>query len=315
MAIKDPQISIIAPLYNEEEILPKLIERLDALIESSPLSIEVVLINDGSKDKTPQMITSLAKTNEHYTAVLLSRNFGHQKAVTAGMSVARCTEAAFIIDGDLQDPPELLDSFYTYIQDGYDVVYAVRQKRKENIFKKGAYFMFYRLLKMIANIDLPIDSGDFCLMSKRVLDLMNSMPEESRYLRGMRSWLGFKQIGVPYERDKRAGGESKYSLKMLFGLAYNGIFNFSEFPIKFITRIGAFGILISIMYVMYYLISTSLLDKSPPAGFTSILFFILFFGSLNLVCLGIIGEYLVRVFFEVKNRPVFIIDQVIRKDA
>lgn len=309
-----PVVSIIAPLYNEQETIPLLKERLDTLMDKLDYPVEAVLINDGSKDDTPQMIASIAAADPRYTAVLLSRNFGHQKAVSAGMSVARGSEALFIIDGDLQDPPELLPDFLAELRSGYDVVYAVREKRKEGPLKKFAYWLFYRILKSIANIDLPIDSGDFCMISRRVADLMNNMPEESRYLRGMRSWIGFKQKAFHYERAKRIAGESKYSLKMLFNLAYNGIFNFSEFPIKLITRIGTLGVGFTIIYMMYYASLILFTDRVPPTGLTTTLFFILFFGSLNLVCIGVLGEYIVRIFFQAKGRPLFVIDQVIRKN-
>ncbi len=236
-----PQISIVAPLYNESETFPLLVSRLNALMDSLDLTIEVLLIDDGSKDGTATLMRQLALLDGRYHCVFLSRNHGHQLALSAGIASARATEALFIIDGDLQDPPELLPEFYKEYKAGNDVVYAVRRKRKESAFKKAAYFLFYRILKSISYVEIPLDSGDFALISRRVADVLIKMPEESRYLRGMRSWVGFNQKSIVYERDERAAGESKYSLKMLFKLAYNGIFNFSEFPdpIHVVDRLGS----------------------------------------------------------------------------
>ncbi len=305
-----PQISIVAPLYNEQESFPHLIKRLNAVMDSSTLTIEVVLVDDGSKDLTAQLMRDNALADERYHCVFLSRNHGHQLALTAGLAHARGSEAVMVIDGDLQDPPELLTEFYDYLSKGYDVIYAVRKKRKEGFLKKSAYFLFYRILKSISYIDIPLDSGDFSMISRRVVDIMNKMPEESRYLRGMRTWIGFKQIGVEYERAERQAGESKYSLKLLFRLAYNGIFNFSEFPIKFVSRLGAFGVLVSLLYFFAVIIKKYFFQEVIE-GFTSLLFMIIFFSGIQLFALGVIGEYVLRVFFQSKNRPLYIVKETI----
>lgn len=305
-----PQISIIAPLYNESDSFPHLVERLNTLMDNLSLRIEVVLVDDGSRDNTPVLMRQLALLDDRYHCVFLSRNHGHQLALTAGIASARASEALFIIDGDLQDPPELLPDFYKELCDGNDVVYAVRRKRKENIVKKTAYYLFYRLLKSISYVEIPLDSGDFALISRRVADVLIQMPEESRYLRGMRSWVGFKQKGFEYERDERIAGESKYSFKLLFGLAYNGIFNFSEFPIKFMTRTGALSILISLIYFITVVIK-KLFFTEVIEGFTALLFVVILFSGVQLLALGIIGEYVLRIFFQSKNRPLFIIKEEI----
>lgn len=305
-----PQISIVAPLYNEQESFPHLIKRLNAVMDSSTLTIEVVLVDDGSKDLTAQLMRDNALADERYHCVFLSRNHGHQLALTAGLAHARGSEAVMVIDGDLQDPPELLTEFYDYLSKGYDVIYAVRKKRKEGFLKKSAYFLFYRILKSISYIDIPLDSGDFSMISRRVVDIMNKMPEESRYLRGMRTWIGFKQVGVEYERAERQAGESKYSLKLLFRLAYNGIFNFSEFPIKFVSRLGAFAVLVSLLYFFAVLIKKYFFQEVIE-GFTSLLFMIIFFSGIQLFALGVIGEYVLRVFFQSKNRPLYIVKETI----
>lgn len=305
-----PQISIVVPLYNESESLPHLVNRLNALMESLDQTIEVVLIDDGSRDTTPTLIRQLALLDSRYHGVFLSRNHGHQLALSAGIASAQATEALFVIDGDLQDPPELLPTFYKEMQKGYDVVYAVRRKRKENFLKRTSYYLFYRLLKSISYVDIPLDSGDFALISRRVADVLIKMPEESRYLRGMRSWVGFEQKGIEYDRDERKAGESKYSFKMLFGLAYNGIFNFSEFPIKFMTRTGTVAILVSLVYFISTVIKKFFFTEVVE-GFTALLFVIILFSGVQLLALGIIGEYVLRIFFQAKNRPLFIVKEEI----
>ena len=275
-----PQISIVAPLLNEEEPLPLLLKRLDAVLESLPeLAIEVVLIDDGSTDLTGQIIQAKAMADNRYQVILLSRNFGHQVAVTAGMALARGTEGLFIIDGDLQDPPELLAEFYHHLKQGNEVIYGVRRKRKESMAKVGAYGLFYRILERISYIDMPLDSGDFSMISRRVADVMNAMPEESRYLRGMRAWVGFKQIGVGYDRDERAAGEPKYTLKSLFKLASSGIFNFSELPVRVATYLG----ITAIVFAGLFLLATiymRLMTGTVPTGFTALLFVITMFSGI-----------------------------------
>ena len=322
MTAFSPKISIIAPLYNESETLPQLVERLNALmdawaahLETSEMPIEVVLVNDGSRDNTAELMQQLALSDGRYHCVFLARNYGHQIALSAGLSKARGTEGVMVIDGDLQDPPELLPDFYAKYREGYDVIYAIRRKRKENMLKKAAYRLFYRLLKSISYIDIPLDSGDFCFMSRRVVDILNRMPEESRYIRGMRSWIGFKQIGIEYERAERAAGASKYGFRMLLNLAYNGIFNFSEFPIKVIKRIGYSAVGLSMFYVVYSLYR-KLMYNDVPQGFMATIFIIVFFSGIQLFFMGIMGEYLLRIFFQVKGRPLFIVEkEIIEKEV
>ena len=299
-------ISIVAPLFNESETLPKLVERLNNLMATMPNSIEIVLVNDGSSDATAELMQQIALADTRYTCIFLARNYGHQIALSAGLAAARGTEGVMVIDGDLQDPPELLTDFYAKFKEGFDVVYAVRRKRKEHFLKKMAYRAFYRLLKSISYIDIPLDSGDFCFMSRRVVDVLNAMPEESRYIRGMRSWIGFRQIGIEYERSERAAGASKYGFRMLLRLAYNGIFNFSEFPIKIIKRIGYSAVGASFLYLIYSLWRKIMYNDVPP-GFTATIFIIVFFSGLQLFFMGIMGEYLLRIFFQVKGRPLFIV--------
>lgn len=306
-----PEISVIVPLYNEEESLPILVERLNNVIEAFSKEVEVILVDDGSRDRTPHMIRALSLTDEKYQAVLLSRNFGHQAALSAGLKYCNCTRAAFIIDGDLQDPPELLDKFFEKHEQGFDVIYAVRKNRKENIIKKSAYYMFYRVLNNIANISLPVDSGDFSLISREVIDVLNQMPEESRYIRGMRSWIGFKQTAFEYDRAERAAGASKYSFRKLFKLAYNGIFNFSEIPVRFMTWLGVTSVFFSTVYLAVVIIK-KMFFGGVPAGYTTMFLAIVLFSGVQLICLGIIGEYVLRIFFQVKKRPLFVVKEIIK---
>jgi polyisoprenyl-phosphate glycosyltransferase len=313
-----PKISIVAPLFNESETFPHLVKRLTDLMQFAPTKIgvaaediEVVLVNDGSRDSTPELMQQIAFLDSRFHCVFLARNYGHQIALTAGLQKARGTEGIMVIDGDLQDPPELLFDFYKKHQEGYDVVYAVREKRKESFFKKVAYKAFYRLLKSISYINIPLDSGDFSFISRRVVDVLNQMPEESRYIRGMRSWIGFEQIGVPYERSERAAGESKYPFSALLKLAYNGIFNFSEFPIKLIKKIGYASVSVSILY-FFYSLYRQLMFGDVPRGFMATIFIIIFFSGIQLFFMGIMGEYLLRIFFQVKGRPLFIVkDEIV----
>jgi polyisoprenyl-phosphate glycosyltransferase len=309
-----PEISIVIPLYNEEKVFHQLVERLTDVMNNSEETIEVVLVNDGSKDITAKLIDDLAMNDNRFHGVLLSRNHGHQLALSAGLAKALGTKAIFVLDGDLQDPPELLHRFFKKIKEGYEVVFAVRKKRKEGVIKKIAYHLFYRFLDKISYVKIPLDSGDFCMMSRRVVNVLNSMPEKSRFIRGMRTWIGYKQIGIEYERDARAEGESKYSFKMLLRLAFEGIFNFSEFPIRVITRLGIFSFVLSFIYLMVVLYKKIFL-KNVPVGFTALIVTIVLFSSAILISIGVLGEYILRIFYQTKERPLYIIDyEIVNKE-
>ncbi|RYD83086.1 MAG: glycosyltransferase [Sphingobacteriales bacterium] len=301
-----PQISIVIPLYNEAQVLPHLLERLLKLLNNSDLLIEVVLVDDGSADGTAMIAQQIALTDTRFQFISLARNYGQQIALSAGLKAFNATEAIMIMDGDIQDPPEMLTEFYAQLQKGYDVVYAVRENRKEAFIKRWAYVIFYRMLKSISYINIPLDSGDFSMFTRKVADIINKMPEESRFIRGMRTWVGLNQIGISYNREERAAGTSKYTLKKLFKLAYNGIFNFSEFPVKLITNLGLITISCSLIYFAYN-VYKKLVLHAVPEGFTALLFTIILFSGVQLLSLGIIGEYVLRIFFQVKGRPLFIV--------
>jgi glycosyltransferase involved in cell wall biosynthesis len=304
------EINILIPLFNEEKVFSLLIPRITELLDRSALAITVILVDDGSTDTTPVLMRQLSLNDERFSSVFLSRNFGHQMALTAALTRVDATEAVMIIDGDLQDPPELLEELYLLYKEGYDVVYAIRESRKEGFFKVLLYKLYYRFQKKISATPIPIDAGDFSLISRRVVDIMNDMPEESRYLRGMRSWVGFKQIGYKYSRPDRQAGTTQYSFRQLFKLALNGIFNFSEFPIKFISFLGISTIAISVLYFIITLVKRFTSDYVPD-GFTALVFLIILFGGVQLISIGILGEYIIRVFFQVKKRPLFIIKETI----
>lgn len=303
-------ISIVIPLYNEEAVFHKLVIRLDALLNALDYNVEVVLVDDGSKDATPVLMKQLALLNPKYSCVFLSRNYGHQIALSAGLDQARGQDGVFIIDGDLQDPPELLPVFYAKMKEGFDVVYGIRKKRKEHFIKRMLYHIFYRIQRIVSSIDIPLDSGDFSFLSRRVVDILKKMPEESKFIRGQRAWIGLKQVGIEYERDQRNEGKSNYSFKMLLKLAFDGIFNFTEVPVKMITILGVLTTLVSCVYLGIALVQKFIFGIAPP-GFTGLLVTIILYSGVQLISLGIIGEYLVRIFFQTKNRPLYIVKEKI----
>jgi glycosyltransferase involved in cell wall biosynthesis len=306
------KISIIIPVYNSKEIMPYLIKSIENERVKFNWNVEVLLIDDGSKDDSFCQIELLSKSYNYIKGIKLARNFGHQIAVRTGLEYATGDYIA-IIDDDLQDPPNLIQAFIDKMNEGYDVVYGIRKKRKENFIKKGSYFFFYRLLNNISSIDIPLDSGDFCVMNKRVVQKMLEFNEKNVYLRGIRAWIGFKQTGFEYERNAREIGESGYSLKKLMKIAKDGIFSFSSVPLRMITISGQIGLIAAIFYTGYILIA-KIFNNIPVQGFSTITILISFFSSLILICLGIIGEYISRIYDEVKQRPHAIIETKIRID-
>lgn len=271
------------------------------------------MVDDGSTDGSAAILAKHCINNSNYSVVFLSRNFGHSAAITAGLAhLGNDYDAMFILDADLQDPPELLASFVEKMDDGFEVVYGIRKNRKESFLKKLAYKIYYRLQKKMASTVMPLDAGDFSLLHRKVVTVLCAMPEESRYMRGMRSWVGFNQVGIEYERAERAGGQSKYSWGSLFKLAFNGIFNFSEIPIRFIGRLGIFTIGLSLIY-LGILLFKKIFYGSVPEGFTTLITAIVLFSGVQLLCLGILGEYIIRIFFQVKNRPLYVVKSTITK--
>jgi glycosyltransferase involved in cell wall biosynthesis len=303
------ELSLVVPLYNEEVVFPELVRRVQKVVDQMALPAEVVLVDDGSSDRTRFLIAEACATSPLFRGVLLSRNFGHQTAVTAGLHHAR-SRYVVVMDGDLQDPPEIVPELYAKAREGFDVVYAVRKKRKENAVKRLAYWGFYRLLRMLANVSIPLDAGDFCIMSQRVVRCINAMPERNRFVRGIRTWVGFRQTGYEYERAERAAGGSKYTLRRLFQLAGEGLFNFSEVPLRLATLLGFLVAGVSLCFACFWVIWRLVTSESLP-GFATLATAIFFLGGVHLICLGIIGEYIGRIYNEVKGRPSFIVDQTI----
>jgi len=300
------EISIVVPLFNEHENIPELHRRLRESL--APFAYEIVFVNDGSSDTTPQLLDELTARDPYTVVVHLSRNFGHQAAVSAGLEQAT-GHAVIVMDGDLQDPPEVLEQFIVKWREGHDVVYAVRTKRKEGLLKRAAYFSFYRLLRAIGDIDIPLDSGDFCLMDRKVVDVLRHLPERVRFVRGLRTFVGFRQVGLIYERDARAAGTPKYTFRQLIGLATDGIVNFSSYPLRAISYCGI-AVMALAMLASSWVAIDAIRTGTAPSGWSVLVAIVLFMGATQLLSLGIIGQYLCRIFIEVKGRPNYIIRDI-----
>jgi len=301
-------LTLIIPCYNEAAVLPLLEARLRESLRQLGGSWEVVFVDDGSTDSTFDQLATMHRAEPRFKVISFSRNFGHQAALCAGLAQAS-GRAVGVLDADLQDPPELFQQCLERLRAGYDVVYAVRRKRKEGWHLRMAYALFYRLMRWVADIEIPLDSGDFCLMSRRVVDALNSMPETNVFLRGMRAWAGFKQTGFEYERDARAAGESKYPLRKLVRLAVDGMFAFSTFPLRLATFLGIGGLLLTMIYVVFVL-SWRVLGfrfmghtAAELPGWTAVVCLVLFLSGLQFLILGCLGEYIGRIYAETKRRP------------
>jgi dolichol-phosphate mannosyltransferase len=300
-----PELSVVVPLYNEEENIPELYRRLSAALGKLGVDYQLVLVNDGSRDRTPTLLADLHATDHRVAALHLSRNFGHQAAVSAGLAHA-CGRAVAVMDGDLQDPPEALGAFLDKWREGYDVVYAVRQNRKEGALKRAGYWVFYRVLRAISDLDIPLDSGDFCLMDRKVVEVLNHLPERMRFVRGLRTFVGFRQTGLCYDRAARNAGRPKYSFRALLQLAADGIFSFSSYPLRLATYCGCAAIALAVGLAVWAF-NDALGAHTAPRGWASTLIVILFMGAIQLLSLGVIGEYLRRIFIEAKQRPPYIV--------
>ena len=299
-------LSIAIPVFNEEDNLPQLASRLKSAISSLGFQdYEIIFVDDGSKDATPKILASLHEADPHIRVIRFSRNFGHQAALQAGMDECR-GDALVFMDADLQDPPEVIAEFVDQWKAGYEIVYAIRKKRKENLFKRTCYKVFYRSLQIVANIDVPMDAGDFCLMDRQVVNALIALPEHNRFLRGLRSWVGFAQVGVEYERQARLAGAPKYTLRKLMGLALSGYIGFSAMPLRVASALGALSALAGLGLVVWAVLQ-KLLNHPTPWGWASTVSIVLFMGGTQLGVLGIIGEYLSRTYDEVRGRPSYII--------
>jgi dolichol-phosphate mannosyltransferase len=309
----EPEVSVIVPLYNEEENLRGLHRRLTAALSGAAIDYELVLVNDGSRDATPDLLEEICRSDPRVTALFLSRNFGHQAAVSAGLDHAR-GRAVIVMDGDLQDPPEVLPQFVDRWREGNDVVYAIRQERKESLLKRAGYFAFYRLVSAISDMEIPLDSGDFGLMDRKVVDAMKELPERKRFVRGLRTFVGFKQVGLAYQRAARAAGRPKYTLRSLLGLAVDGLVSFSSYPLRLVTYLGIFTAFVAVLLTVWVIADASY-QKTGPRGWASTMVVVLFMGSVNLICLGIVGEYVRLIFLESKGRPTYIVARRLREGS
>lgn len=310
-------ISLVIPIFNEEETIFQLYERLNLAAATWNEDVEIIFVDDGSTDDSPIHLKKLVETDKRCRFIEFSRNFGHQAAITAGLEEA-CGDAVVIMDGDLQDPPEEICHFIQKWREGYDVVYAIRKNRKEGWIKRFCYASFYRILKAVSHIEIPLDSGDFSLMDRKVVDvLVNKMPEQNKFLRGLRAYTGFKQTGIVYNRDERAFGETKYTLRKLVDLALNGLFSFSVWPLR-IT--GICGVLLTLgalaaggWSVMEWLgdANRAVPHEVSNLGHGLLASLLLFSSGLVLTCLAIMGEYISRIFQEVTGRPKYVIRNIV----
>lgn len=305
-----PVFSFIVPVFNEEDTLDETCRRLTGVLDGLGVESEMILVDDGSRDRSLEMMRDLRRRDQRVRYVSLARNFGHQIAVTAGLAFAQ-GDAVVVLDADLQDPPGLIPALIEKWREGYQVVYAQRTaRRREGPAKKLFAYLFYRVLRILTDVDIPADTGDFCLMDRKVVDVLNALPERGRYLRGLRAWVGFRQTAVPFERDPRFAGEVKYTFRKSFALAVNGIVSFSRVPLRLATYVGllvAGCALVMIVVVVYWRLYH---PAAPLIGYTIITAAIFFLAAVQLFCLGILGEYVGRVYEEVKGRPLFTLKEV-----
>lgn len=307
-------VCVVIPCYNEEAVLPQLFERLTKAAEGWEVSWNVLCVDDGSRDGTWSLLQAQSQKDPRWQAVQLSRNFGHQPAVAAGLEFAQ-GDAVVVMDADMQDPPEVVGQFIKKWQEGYDVVYAIRTKRKDSLFRRAAYWGFYRLISKLVDFNLPLDTGDFCIMDRKVVETLKKMPERTRYIRGLRAWAGFRQTGLSYERGVRAAGTTKYNIAKMMKLASNGIFSFSTVPLKTVSALGLWISLLAFAGIIFTLLQKIFREPfadwglTPVPGYATIVMSVLFIGGVQLVCLGVIGEYIGRIYDEVKGRPTYIIAQ------
>lgn len=310
-----PLLSVVVPCMNEEAVIGETCRRLTAVLSQAEFAFELIFVDDGSKDRTPEILRELQITDARIRVVRLSRNFGHQVAITAGLEHA-AGDAAAVIDADLQDPPEVLLEFVAKWMDGYDVVYGVRAEREgETAFKLWTAKMFYRVIGKLSDTTIPLDTGDFRLMDRRVVDALLSMPERDRFVRGMVSWLGFSQVAVSYSRAARFAGETKYPLYKMIKFATDGIVSFSIIPLRLATWIGFLASGLSVLGIVIVLLERYLRVPGLVRGWSSAVIAVLFIGGVQLVCMGIIGEYIGRIYGESKRRPLYIVRERIGFEA
>jgi len=304
------RISAVIACYRDAEAVPIMYERLVETFTRMGVDYEIIFVNDASPDDAAVVLAKLAATDPRVVVIHHSRNFGSQNAFTSGMRIATGTSVA-LLDGDLQDPPEMIEQFFEKWLEGYDVVYGIRVKREATRVLQVAYKSFYRVFRATSYVSVPLDAGDFSLIDRKVVDALNALPENNRFLRGLRAWVGFRQTGVPYERPERMFGQTTNSLRRNLAWARQGIFSFSYIPIDLITILAFVTCAVSVVLAVVQVIVRILKPDAVPAGFTTLIVLILFIGGLQLLCLSILGSYLMHIYDEVKRRPPYIVDSVL----
>ncbi len=307
-ALTERDLSVVLPVQDEEDNIPILYSRLHSVLEKTGMDYEMIFVDDGSGDKSLEHLHVLAAQDHRVMVVELARNFGHQVAITAGLDHAR-GNAVIVMDADLQDPPEVLPQLIAKWREGHDVVYAIRQQRQGGWFKRTTYAVFYRLLRRVANVEIPLDAGDFCIMDRTVVNLLRSMPERNRFVRGIRSWVGLRQTGLLYERQARNAGRPKYSFARLMLLALDGLISFSYTPLRVASLSGVGISLLSFLLAGFFFIKKLTTGLNPP-GFAALVVAIFFLAGIQLITIGVMGEYIGRIFDEVKRRPLYVVRQV-----
>lgn len=304
------EYSIVVPIYNEESTLEELYRRLSAVMDRLSGSGEAIFVDDGSRDRSLLLLRQLRDRDRRICYLSFSRNFGHQIAVSAGLKFAR-GQATIVMDADLQDPPELIPDLLAKWHEGYQVVYAQRRQRfQESWFKRFTAYWFYRLLRKLADVDIPPDTGDFCLLDRQVVEVLNVMPERNRYIRGLRAWVGFRQTAIYFDRDPRFAGEVKYTFRKSFALAINGIISFSTVPLRLSTYLGLVAAFVGLVMALLTIYWRIFYPNSPLTGFAIVVSSNFFLGAVQLVCIGILGEYIGRISEEVKGRPLYTLSEI-----
>lgn len=304
------KISAVIACYRDAQAVPIMHQRLTTVFQQLGVEYEIIFVNDSSPDNARQVLAELAAADPRVVVINHARNFGSQSAFTSGMRLAT-GDAVALLDGDLQDPPELLEAFYHRWREGYDVVYGVRVKRETTLFLQAAYKLFYRAFRGLSYVSVPLDAGDFSLMDRRVVAALNSLPENNRFLRGLRAWVGFRQTGIPYVRPERMFGHTTNSFFRNLGWARKAIFSFSYAPLDFITWIALFTVGGASLGIIVQILTRIFFPAITPSGFTTLIVLILFIGGIQLLCLSIIGSYLAHIYDEVKRRPPYIVESVI----
>ncbi|MGF1604619.1 MAG: glycosyltransferase family 2 protein [Thermosynechococcaceae cyanobacterium] len=308
--VSAPTYSFVIPVYNEEENLPELYTHLKETLAKLDAPAEIILIDDGSCDRSLELMRQLHERDARIRYLSLARNFGHQTAVTAGLHFVQ-GQAIIVMDSDLQDPPELVLELIERWQQGYQVVYAQRiSRQQEGWLKRGTAYLFYRILNILSEVKIPTDTGDFCLMDRQVVDLLNRMPEKNRYIRGLRAWVGFRQTAVKFQRPARFAGEIKYTFRRSLGLAINSILGFSRKPLRVATYLGLITAVLALIMMLLTLYWRFFDPTSPLVGFTLITMAIFFLGAVQLICIGILGEYIGRIYEEIQGRPLYTLKEI-----